>query len=244
MNIRLLILFLFALTVNVNAQSFYMSEMAQYEWHLSYIIINGETIQLPTDPPGLQNVSLAIESSNGLNSNWYSHLNYGGNSLAFNADFDENEPSFILNGAGVTLMISPWPSFENFYFSGVFLNYGNSEQANPFNFSIIYLGDAASLVITNNLGNSAHYWASDLSIPKGKLKNMDVLVNGNNVEFIFLNEVEIEKSEIFNMQGQKVDFLYQTGITSYSIEQLPKGIYIVQVYGSDTSVFRKKIVIQ
>jgi len=242
MKFRILISLLFAL--NVNAQSFYMNEMTQYEWVLSYIIVDGETIFPPTDPPGLENVSLTVQSSTGLNSDWISNLNYGGNSLFFNADFEENEPSFSLNYAAVTLVESPWPSFESFYFDGIFLNYGNPEQANPFIFSVIYLGNQASLIITNNLGNSAYYMVSNMSIPKSKLNNMDVLVNGNTIEFTFLDEVEIEKAEIFNMQGQKVNFLYQTGITSYSIEQLPKGIYIVQVYGSDTSVFRKKIVKQ
>lgn len=244
MKFKILLPLLFALNVIINAQSSYMNEMLQYGWYLSYIIIDGETMNLPTDPPGLQNISLNSESSSGFNSDMTTSLNYGGNSLYFNVDFHANEPSFVFNYGGVTLVDSHWPSFEHFYFSGIFLNYGNPGLVNPFNFSIVYLSDAPALFITNNLGNTAVYLGYNMNVPKNSQNNMDVIVNGNILEFTFLNEIDIEKAEIFNMQGQKVNFLYQTGTTSYSIEHLPQGIYIVQVYGSDTTVFRKKILKQ
>lgn len=244
MKFRILLPLLFALNININAQSSFMIEMLQYDWVLHYIIIDGETMNLPTDPPGLVNINLTNFSSSGLNSDWTTSLNYGGNSLSFNVDFHANEPSFVLNYGGVTLVDSHWPSFEHFYFSGIFLNYGNPGLVNPFSFSITYLMDTPFLAITNNLGNTAIYGVNNMSIPKNSQNNMDVIVHGNTLEFTFLNEVEIEKAEIFNMQGQKVNFLYQTGTTSYSIEHLPQGIYIVQVYGSDATVFRKKIIKQ
>lgn len=244
MKFKILFPLLFVLNVNINAQSIYMTQMLQYEWVLFYVLVNGETIHPPTNPPGLQNISLNSESSSGFNSDMITSLNYGGNSMIFNIDFHENEPSFVLNYGAVTLVQSPWPSYESLYFDEIFLNGGNYEQVNPFVFGVVYLGDAPSLFITNSLGNTAFYWASDMSVPNNSQNNMDVIVHGNILEFTFLNAVEIEIAEIFNMQGQKVNFLYQTGTTSYSIEHLPQGIYIVQVYGSDTTVFRKKIIKQ
>ncbi|MFN4198355.1 MAG: hypothetical protein ACK4FS_04930 [Flavobacterium sp.] len=104
-----------------------MNEILQYGWYLSYIIINGETMNLPTDPPGLENITLNHFDSTGLNSDWTTSLNYGGNSLSFNVDFHANEPSFVLNYGGVTLVDSLWHSFEFFYFDGIFLNGGNYE---------------------------------------------------------------------------------------------------------------------
>lgn len=244
MKFKILLPLLFVLNVNINAQSPYMTEMQQYDWVLHFLTIDGENIFPPTEPPGLENINLTNFSSSGLNSDWTTSLNYGGNSLSFNVDFHANEPSFVLNYGGVTLVDSLWPSFEDFYFSGIFLNYGNPELVNPFSFSIIYLMDTPFLGITNNLGNTAFYGVNNMNVSKNSQNNMDVIVHGNILEFTLLNEVNIEKAEIFNMQGQKVNFLYQTGTTSYSIEHLPQGIYIVQVYGSDTTVFRKKIIKQ
>ncbi|MFN3757395.1 MAG: hypothetical protein ACK4RM_10595, partial [Flavobacterium sp.] len=157
MKFKILLPLLFALNVNINAQSSYMNEMLQYGWYLSYIIIDGETMNLPTDPTGLQNISLNSESSSGFNSDMITSLNYGGNSLYFNINFHANEPSFFFNYGAATLIFSPWSSFESLYFDGIFLNNGNYEQVNPFNFSIVYLSDAPALFITNNLGNTAVY---------------------------------------------------------------------------------------
>lgn len=231
-------------TIHVHAQPITTDEIGLHEWLLVYFSVNGEYINLPTNPPGLQKVTLAMQNSNGLNSDWITTLDYGGNSLFFNIDFHEIEPTFILNYGAATLVESPWPSFELQYFNGIFLNNGNYEEVNPFSYNVIYLGPAPYLFISNNLGNTAMYGLNDMSIPKNSQNNMDVIVHGNTLEFTFLNEVEIEIAEIFNMQGQKANFLYQTGTTSYSIEHLPQGIYIVQVYGSDTTVFRKKIIKQ
>lgn len=206
----------------------------QYNWQLSYIVVNGVTYNAPSNTE-VPSISLMFEQ---VNNSFYTDVcNYATGTIA---SADTN--TFTLSNMIQSLIICNTQvngDFEAQYFYIFFQNVGS-----PINYSFVTTTDEPVLTLTNSNNNTAVYSGILLSTKDFNSEFVSVYPNPSEdkINISSTNEsLENWNWEIYNQVGTLLQSGKYSRDPSINVKNLDTGIYILKLTSEGQQVIKRFI---
>jgi len=233
---KLLIIVILATSFNSIAQD---TRLFNYTWFLHNLIVDGED-NIPPVNNEIPFVALDFIEVNPSIETAACPESAGGGDVIFNGTTNFNIPVFVYLTGGC------YGNPENEVFNTLYIyEYWASNTSGDFSYTITEDGSSITLIITNQLGNTAIYGNELLSSENFNENSFAIYPNpATTILNIENNDVIITNISIYDISGRLVysNKSITSEVSNINIQNLNEGIYFINIMDEQDRILTKRFI--